>query len=106
MSCCYGNPVEASGQIIEWLNEVRIDLDKESVIRLLKHKANKLVLDISKSDYDSKLLLTIASNCHIENGKDFSELRREVFGNRIRDERTGDEIIQDTFKKRNIRIVQ
>jgi hypothetical protein len=76
---------------------------EKSLMTYLKHKTNQLVLEVTHRDYDSKLLLTIASNQHIENGKDFSELRKMFYKNDF-DTRTGDEIIADTFRKHGLKI--
>jgi len=90
--------------MIDWLNEVKIDLSDKELIYYLNHKINQLILDTSYRDYEGKILLTMASNCHIENGKDFSDIRKMLFGKIKIDMRSGEEIISDTFKKHGLKI--
>jgi hypothetical protein len=64
-------------------------------------------IDETYQDYMAKIALTIASNCHIESGTDFGEIRASLFGfkpSSARDVRTAEEIIADTMREHKMTI--
>lgn len=53
----------------------------------------------------AKLQLIMASNCHCEGAKDFSEVRRMVYAGDKDASKTSEEIINETLRKHNITLV-
>jgi hypothetical protein len=74
------------------------------IVCLLRHRALQRIIDETYQDYLAKINLTMAENCHIESGKDFSEVRETIYNPTIIDNRTGDEVIEDTFRKHGLKI--
>lgn len=70
----------------------------------VRHKSLDGITDEIYDDYVAKILLTLASESHIENGKDFSDVRKDILNPERIDGRSGDQIIEDTFRKHGLKL--
>jgi hypothetical protein len=70
----------------------------------LKSKTIDSITDEIYKDYMAKLSLTMASDSHIENGREFSEVRKDILNPSRIDDRSAKQIIDDTFRKHGLKL--
>jgi hypothetical protein len=98
---CGWDSRETAGRILSYLAPLPSYYTDEMVADLVLHKATQRMVDETYQDYMAKIALTMASNCHIENGRDFSDIRKEAYNlsSAKSDSRSAEDIIADTLKK-------
>ena len=95
-----------SGRILFYINGINYEIidTPELIINYMAHLINTDLEKLAYENYISRLNMIMASNSYCENPIPFSEIRQNIYNPKKVDNRSAQEIIEDTLKKHNIKM--